>query len=72
MSTSNETASPVPVAPFSALCLSTPVVIITGASTGIGAATARPLGRARMVIVLAVRRMDEIAAVARDITAARG
>ena len=39
-----------------------PVVIITGASSGIGAATARRLGRAGMVIVLAARRTGEMAA----------
>jgi NAD(P)-dependent dehydrogenase (short-subunit alcohol dehydrogenase family) len=49
-----------------------PVVIITGASSGIGAATARRLGRAGMVIVLAARRADELAAVARDIEANGG
>ncbi|HEY7273314.1 MAG TPA: SDR family NAD(P)-dependent oxidoreductase [Actinoplanes sp.] len=43
------------------------VVIITGASSGIGAATARRLGRAGMVIVLAARRTDEMTAVGRDI-----
>src|SRR5690348_6908878 len=49
-----------------------PVVIITGASSGIGAATARRLGRAGMVIVLAARRADEMAAVGRDIEANGG
>ena len=49
-----------------------PVVIITGASSGIGAATARRLGSAGMVIVLAARRTDEMAAVARDIESNRG
>jgi short-subunit dehydrogenase len=44
-----------------------PVIIITGASSGIGAATARRLGRAGMVIVLAARRVREMAAVGRDI-----
>jgi NAD(P)-dependent dehydrogenase (short-subunit alcohol dehydrogenase family) len=49
-----------------------PVVLITGASSGIGAATARRLGRAGMVIVLAARRAEEMAAVARDIEANGG
>jgi NAD(P)-dependent dehydrogenase (short-subunit alcohol dehydrogenase family) len=49
-----------------------PVVIITGASSGIGAATARRLGRAGMVIVLAARRADEMAAVGRDIESKGG
>jgi short-subunit dehydrogenase len=44
-----------------------PVVVITGASSGIGAATARRLGRSGMVIVLAARRAAEMAAVARAI-----
>jgi short-subunit dehydrogenase len=49
-----------------------PVVVITGASSGIGAATARRLGRAGMVVVLAARRTDEMAAVARGIEANGG
>jgi short-subunit dehydrogenase len=49
-----------------------PVVIITGASSGIGAATARRLGCAGMVLVLAARRADEMVAVARDIEANGG
>src|SRR3982751_1307468 len=49
-----------------------PVVLITGASSGIGAATAHRLGRAGMVIVLAARRADEMAAVGRSIEANGG
>jgi NAD(P)-dependent dehydrogenase (short-subunit alcohol dehydrogenase family) len=49
-----------------------PVVIITGGSSGIGAATARRLGRAGMVVVLAARRADQLSAVGRDIEANGG
>jgi NAD(P)-dependent dehydrogenase (short-subunit alcohol dehydrogenase family) len=40
------------------------VVLITGASSGIGAATARALGRAGASVALAARRRDELEAVA--------
>lgn len=49
-----------------------PVVIVTGASSGIGAATALRLGRAGMVVVLAGRRAEELADVARRIEAQGG
>lgn len=43
------------------------VVIVTGASSGIGAATALRLGRPQMTLVLAARRAAELAEVARRI-----
>ncbi len=43
------------------------VVIVTGASSGIGAATALRLGRPEMTLVLAARRAAELAEVARRI-----
>ena len=43
------------------------VVIVTGASSGIGAATALRLGRRRMTLVLAARRAPELAEVARRV-----
>jgi NAD(P)-dependent dehydrogenase (short-subunit alcohol dehydrogenase family) len=49
-----------------------PVVIVTGASSGIGAATAVRLGRAGMVVVLAARRAAELTAVGEQIDAAGG
>jgi NAD(P)-dependent dehydrogenase (short-subunit alcohol dehydrogenase family) len=49
-----------------------PVVIVTGASSGIGAATAVRLGRAGMVVVLAARRAAELTAVGEQIEAAGG
>ena len=49
-----------------------PVVIVTGASSGIGAATAERLGRAGMVVVLAARRAEELADVGGRIEAAGG
>jgi NAD(P)-dependent dehydrogenase (short-subunit alcohol dehydrogenase family) len=49
-----------------------PVVIVTGASSGIGEAIALRLGRAGMVVVLAARRAGELADVARRIEAQGG
>jgi NAD(P)-dependent dehydrogenase (short-subunit alcohol dehydrogenase family) len=49
-----------------------PVVIVTGASSGIGATTALRLGRAGMVVVLAARRAAELADVGARIEAAGG
>ncbi len=46
--------------------------IVTGASRGIGAATARALAEAGANVVLAARAMDEIEIVARDIRHAGG
>ncbi len=48
------------------------VVVITGASSGIGAATAIACGREGMRVVLAARRADRLEAVAREVTAAGG
>jgi len=48
------------------------VVIVTGASSGIGEATARRLARDRMRVTLAARRQDELERVAREIEAGRG
>ena len=48
------------------------VVIVTGASSGIGAAIARRLGRPGMTLVLAARRAEELAAVAREVRANGG
>ena len=48
------------------------VVVITGASSGIGAATAVACGRAGMRVVLAARRADRLATVAAEVTGAGG
>lgn len=48
------------------------VVIITGASSGLGAATARHLASLGASVVLGARRMDLLNAIAEDITAAGG
>src|SRR5689334_11499338 len=47
-----------------------PVVIVTGASSGIGRATAIRLGRAGYTVVLAARRVDELKTAADQIGAA--
>lgn len=47
--------------------LNNAVVIITGASSGIGAATARALARRGAKVVLAARRTDQLAALAAEI-----
>jgi NAD(P)-dependent dehydrogenase (short-subunit alcohol dehydrogenase family) len=49
-----------------------PVVIVTGASSGIGRATAARLGRDGADVVLAARRADELEYLAAEITAAGG
>lgn len=49
-----------------------PLIIVTGASSGIGRATALRLGRAGMVVVLAARRVPELTAVATQIEADGG
>ena len=43
------------------------VVVVTGASSGIGEATAREFGRAGANVVLAARRLDRLEALAREI-----
>ncbi len=48
------------------------VVVVTGASSGIGAATAVACGRAGMKVVLAARRAGRLEAVAAEVTAAGG
>ncbi len=48
------------------------VVIITGASSGIGAATARRLGADGWHVVAAARRADRLRDLVADIRAARG
>lgn len=45
------------------------VVIVTGASSGIGEATARLFGKSGAKVVLAARRVDRLEAVAKDIEA---
>jgi short-subunit dehydrogenase len=50
--------------------LANEVVIVTGASSGIGAATARELARYGAQVVLAARREDELAKQVAEITAA--
>ena len=52
--------------------LSGSVVAITGASAGIGEATARAFSRKGAVVVVGARRQDRLNALAREITAAGG
>jgi uncharacterized protein len=48
------------------------VAVVTGASSGIGAATARLLGARGWTVVLVARRAERLAEVARDVEAAGG
>lgn len=52
--------------------MSTPVIIITGASSGIGAATARLFAAEGYRVVLAARRMDRLQVLAQEIKEAGG
>ena len=47
--------------------MATPLAVVTGASSGIGAATARHLARAGFEVICAARRVDRIEALAAEI-----
>lgn len=64
-------AAPTSAAPISAAPNSVaPTAVITGASSGIGAATAHTLAAAGFDVVLGARRLDRLEEVAREIVAA--
>ena len=48
------------------------VIVITGASSGLGEATARHLGKEGATVVLGARRLDRIEALAKELTQAGG
>ena len=48
------------------------VVVITGASSGLGEATARLLAKQRAIVVLGARRAERIDALASELTVAGG
>lgn len=52
--------------------MSSPVILITGASSGIGEATARLFGRQGYRVVLAARRLERLQALAHEIVQAGG
>lgn len=64
--------APLPAAPVRGARLDDRVVLITGASSGIGRATALAVGRAGATVVVSSRRGPEIERVASEIVAAGG
>ena len=52
--------------------MASPVVVITGASSGIGEALARRIARERRNVALVARRADRLDALARDLASAHG
>jgi NADP-dependent 3-hydroxy acid dehydrogenase YdfG len=58
---------PIPTSPSPAADMADPVLLITGASTGIGAASARHAAQAGYRLVLAARSTDKLEELARDL-----